>query len=513
MAEDLSNPTMATLLSNMSEKPSTNKWDVVCSYTVSQLNVFLKNRYDAKKLAKHVVADAELEIDAGITVNYRFDIHLAAPKLSFLAGRSGFCELVMPINEGSSVTASVKDGKPGDPQPIPGGKYFLEIVVPLASMNGDTGAIQDDDGIVTFHDGKAEQHHVIMHFKNDNATSFTINKKGEGGIEELKESAMTIALKNYFRTKVKEIDYALLGVNNEVPGAGVLLLTPKSFVFATQGGGDNGVLSLYIQTRESGNEPGSRHPHFQPGVEAISPVPQGSTASIVLSYSLITQSLIRKRWEAIAGAGSKVEFYADQAEPHGISARLSGNVYLIAKAGASGKISYPGSSRKVFNGLSMNLNDDPLTLKIKNGGSRLIWRKENISSTYEVYESGGGEGSGNYIFEVELTISLDKGPIPLKAGNKEITFADFDVRSSDFKIDARDVPNLHSLYLGRDVPEYYKNLPLEIPKVDTQLGGINFFLTTNLIAPGKAVIDIQSDKGVQTPHDFLIVGNVITAKS
>lgn len=58
---------------------------------------------------------------------------------------------------------------------------------------------------------------------------------------------------------------------------------------------------------------------------------------------------------------------------------------------------------------------------------------------------------------------------------------------------------------------FVSNLPT-LPTPDLKMGSLDFFLTTNLLMPGQKVISIDSTVGLRVPHDFYIVGNVVTKK-
>ncbi|RIE03626.1 hypothetical protein [Cohnella faecalis] len=133
-------PELSDLVNLMEGRPSTNGWDVVCSYSVHQLNAFLKSQYEAGKLAREVVLTTERE-DPITEMKYtvRYDIQFASPVLSFIAGRSGFATLTMPINEGSFARIIMADVEKRT-IPIPGGRYSVQAIVPLAARSRGTPA-------------------------------------------------------------------------------------------------------------------------------------------------------------------------------------------------------------------------------------------------------------------------------------------------------------------------------------------------------------------------------------
>ena len=282
---------LSDLVSSMNGKPSTNQWDIVCSYTVAQLNQFLQAQYEVGKLAKEVHLSTEREdplMGTDFTISY--NIQFASPQLGFISGRSGFATLEMPIKDGSSYSVTPKGAdKPTRTVSIPGGKYSVKAVVPLAAIRGDTGEIKEQGNIIEFSDGGSHDNHVIIHFKNEKGTSYEIVPKSDPQDKDTLETYFLPVLSQYFQTEINEIDYALSTVNNSQPPSGLSVFTPKSFAFASMGDGDSGVLSLYIQTSESNNPPGNASPSFQPGDSQVFPIPKSYTGSIVISNKCETE--------------------------------------------------------------------------------------------------------------------------------------------------------------------------------------------------------------------------------
>lgn len=493
-------PKLSDLVNVMNGKSSTNLWDIVCSYTIDQLNDFLKYQYDAGKLAKEVKLSTKRHDDlyeTDFTINY--DIKFGSPVLKFISGRSGFATLTIPINDGSSYSLTPEENtQPTKTKSIPGGQYSVEAVVPLAAISGDTGEIVEPGKVIKFSDGKKEEKHVILHFKNTKGTSYQIVPTPN---KDYKDSLVTYFLPvliNYFQTEVNEIEYALSTVNNQMPTEGLTVFTPKSFVFASMGDGEDGVLSLYIQTAESQNPQGNPSPSFQPGDVAMFPIPSGYAASIILSRSLITKTFLEKQ---LKESGFTVLF---DTTSEGISAKLSkdGSVFADAKDGMH------FLSQETYKGLNISLKDYPLTLEIKEGQLSLSWEGKTTSD-WSHNTQYGGENIDRY-GSVELTISLNKEPIKLALSNDDVTIADVNLSRSNFSIHTKAKPcGLFERGCMEVVPSYYSNdMSLTIPPLKISLHGFDFFRTTNLLAPGQHIIDVDRSIGVKTPHDFLIVGQV-----
>ena len=64
---------------------------------------------------------------------------------------------------------------------------------------------------------------------------------------------------------------------------------------------------------------------------------------------------------------------------------------------------------------------------------------------------------------------------------------------------------------GRDHYWFESVLPT-MPSFEMDMGSLYFFLTTNLLMPGKRVISIDASNagGLRIPHDYYIVGKVVS---
>lgn len=122
------------------------------------------------------------------------------------------------------------------------------------------------------------------------------------------------------------------------------------------------------------------------------------------------------------------------------------------------------------------------------------------------------ERSGSY-GGVHVTIRLQKGPVPLSISTDDVVGAHISVDPSEFTIELKAVGcNIFERMAGcsTSYPSYYSDLrgKLQFPNINLHLPGLDFFNTTNLLSPGQNVIHLDTSKGVQTPHDFMVVGNV-----
>ncbi|WP_437313022.1 hypothetical protein [Sorangium sp. So ce385] len=494
-------PALDSLVNWMKGSQSTDQWDVVCSYSVDQLNRFLGAQYDAGKLAREVRITTQVEDPVtGDPLDIEFDLKFASPTLAFVAGRSGYATLTMRLKDGGSYTINVP-GRPPKVTPIPGDKYSIEATVPLAAIKGDTGTVSPAGNVVTFSDGSNESAHVIVHFKNEKGATFQLVPQATGTDNLPLNIWLMPVLLNYFQTQVSEIDYALTGLNNSKPKDGSIVLTPKAFVFTSSGDATTGVLSLYIQTDREGSLPGNPDPSFKPGGQETVPVPDGYSASIILSYDLLTRSYLKPQLEK---NGFKVSFVTTT---NGIRVQLKSDQSVVADSN-EGHVIF---SNWDYGGLNISLNDFPLTMLLQDSKLQLQWEGRATSEWSEV-TAGMGHTSPRY-GKIDITITLNEPAVALGTlSDSDLTLASITLGASDFtvKTDSHSCSFWERLGgCSESVPEFYeRDMKLRIPSINLALPGLDFFATTNLLSPGQHVIDIATKAGVKTPCDFLIVGKV-----
>ena len=68
--------------------------------------------------------------------------------------------------------------------------------------------------------------------------------------------------------------------------------------------------------------------------------------------------------------------------------------------------------------------------------------------------------------------------------------------------------SVFSNVFGNAHPTWFDSTLPSVPSVNIHMGSLYFFLTTNLLMPGKKVISIDANAGLRIPHDFYIVGTI-----
>ncbi|MEU8571639.1 hypothetical protein AB0C51_25500 [Streptomyces pathocidini] len=492
-------PSLNELVSKMNGRDSTNKWDVVVSYSAEQLNSFLKTAYAGNKLVSKVVLNSRTYIKQ-IKKYYEdtYTINLQAPTIEFLLGQRGMARLVMPIGEGSTYeTKEEGTSGPGEVTKLPAGKYSVVATVPLAVISGDK-KVADQGTVVNFTSNNVSDHQIVLHFQKVDGTTFEITPPPSGDDPDL--DSILPELRKYFQQKVTEVDYVLTGINNRQSTDGNMLLTPKSFTFASTGTEGASCLSLFINVDQSGNSQGNPNPSFQPGDSQISPIPAGHTASIIISNYVMTTTFIKKRLED-AGFTVTVETQAT-----GSLLSLKKNVSVIAR-GDNGRYIFSGYD---YEGLNVNMQDHPLKLSIADGKASAEW---SGSTRSEWYEYTAGSRTGKY-GKVDIQLGMKKGPLAIGVSDDSVAFPEFKFERSDFTLGSSAAGCSFLDRIGgcmEIVPNFYKDkdaMNLQIPSISFALKGLDYFLETNLLEPSKQMIEVDSGVGLSTPRDFLIVGKV-----
>ncbi len=509
MAQTVPVLSLAELVKAMGGSPCTQKWDIVCSYSVEKLNDFLKAQYDAGKLAKIVEINFDTELPFLGKTNIAMHLEFDSPRLLFLQNSPGFGKLIMPINNGTYLITPDDKQFPPKKGSITPEKYRLMATIPIKGLKGDTLIPQ---GQVIVFEEKGETGHIVLHFTNEEGTEYKFDPEPEGESDIYLKTAL-VELVLFFQSKINEFAYALASVNNTPPSAGLSVFTPQSFVFASVGDGDCGALSIYIQTAESGNPQGNPCPSFVPGYQTTSPIPTGYTASIILSYDLITKSFLKPQLEK---CGFNVSFKNVMDEKSSV---IKDGIYagLVLISGTKDLVFQKTHKRYMDCGLwyewsvdGCTMKMEPLDFSIQDGLAKVDWTDHNDRLHWDYTVDDPESPAHNYL-EGKVTIKAEvhKNSI-LKAVGETTVLADMDVSKEDITISLTE-----STEWWTTVPDLYLNnlkFPSSFPTLHVDMHGFDFFRTTNLLAPGKHMIEVDPGAGVSTPRDFLIVGQVVKQK-
>ncbi|CAN9253401.1 unnamed protein product [Alternaria alternata] len=517
-------PSKAALLSAMSGVNSTSNWDVLVSYSVTQLNALLPSLWKKDgKTFTNVTMNFDYET-LGLRMAGNFDI--GAPTLQFITGESSQSQLTMSlqgsirkdtlVTDDDTGAVTVTEGGPKDTTSIPPGLYQIIALVPLASMDGNaldsnSGKAYPSSQRVVFGDLNTKSCKIIFHFKSENS-KYTVQKiPGVGDHKKVDQlmSDFSTAIQNYFlrSDKINSLDYALASVQQTVNHVDEgRVLHPESFIFRTQGSAP-GVLCVYIKTNGSGNDTGFADPHFQPGNQSVLPIPQGHTASIIIRHELFNEKYLFPQLQSQTSSGGLVKengVTKDQSFLNGFKyyLRMAPGALVSNKLQSKG----PWSERQLR--CAYQFDNPPLTLTISNGVGNWFWQFSDYR--YDWSRDNKNE-HGKVYFDVNLNATYPVTSVT----DKDIAFK-VNLTHEDFRL------WVHPYYgnilesMGAGWTNY---LPLELNS-DSQLfmdinalqvsnQDFNFFATQNVFAPGQQIISVDNTEGLGTPHDILLVGHVV----
>lgn len=537
-AANTGGPTLSQLVKSMDGYPSTQEWDVVASYSVSKLNEFLKNHYDNGKLVRNLTIKLPSyeEVYTNTTssegtvliavkdTNETINLLLEAPYLYFnIDSDSPRAFLKIPIKKSSYMSYVFEEINQSpdinhdqltiirvlNTQYLNDTTYTLQFSADLATMKMSTGKVINTKDLVSFEDGSQDSYGITFDFNSVNYNDTFIEPPIAWN---LTDSLVTVLVDELNK---KQIDYVLGGINNK-QSSNPYSLTPKSFIMSTYGSGTDSVLSLFIQTAESGNHQGTSNPkEFTPGgLSSTLPLPQGYSASLILSYELITDYYLKNQ---IAPNGSGITMNFTTSTQPGIQAYITSNQSLFlpeerhsVQAVIIGQKT-PVILHYLINPISFYMNNiNPLSLTINNQKAQLSWSDSKkvewdrvpsrTSST--VLESG----HFNVIASLNKTVPFQ--PIT----NQSINVLDYQSNISDFSItnDRKECKGIDKIF-GVCTYSPPENMVLSNPSnINLDLTSLNFFATTNLFFPQGQLINFNSTVGVKTPKDFLMVGDIVS---
>ncbi|KAM0425737.1 hypothetical protein ACHAPT_008985 [Fusarium lateritium] len=511
-------------------------WDVVATYCTSQINSLLEKRYEEQKsdiLHKLVMTLSIKETFQKEPVKAHYDLHIGPPVLEFdhKGTAQPLCFIKMRVIKGT-----VKKNN-GNPRKVQEGWIIRLGQIPLASAKGTVsyGKIQGNPTLVpattpvTFDPRKEETQHVLLAFElNKDLTVEAFPENPDPNNEE--ELALTsLAFQKAFRehfTKPTDqgppsLSYSIASVNNK-PDSRAPELRPEKFQFATYSPGDNNsdpsLLSIFLEV-EGGPKTGLTKKLQERWTSQwvdndIAPVPEGFSATLMLSSALFNTVILKKGFPP-----SSWTVEDDSPKDEAIN-RIKCNNNGTFKIPEQ-NYDYGWTSIFHIGKADISLANFPLELSIRQDnefetpniyGFWNITHTLDWNATYKLFKWGPriSGGSGKIKGQWHLCHEVDYSK-PRKL-NTEMTLTD-EAFNLEFKLNARDVfrfdqPEGNAIDWGA----WHKgmvNLWHQAPDVSISSCGIGFLRTTNLLLPGKHVIDIDENIGIRAPKDIIFFGDVI----
>jgi hypothetical protein len=495
---------LSKIIEAMKGQRSTNGWDVVCCYSQEKINQIFKQRHQKGDIISNVKFSGEVDLPFVGKVAFESELKLRAPEITFSTEMGNKCKLTMDI-EGGYVLLRNKENKE-QRENIPADTIRVVCIAPIAAASGDWNEIHDGKTPIIFKSESESTHHIFLHFKNTELTTFTVEpiEGRESEASKLKicqpglSDDFTKLLKAFFKSDVSDISYELAAIKG-TKVYGIIPITPISFIFAqsTAIGNSPASLNLYIRTEESGNLPGDITPSFQPGGKVIAPVAEGYTASLIISGAFMEKMLLKgfKNYNPSVyshdGNGLKLALHVDKI------------------------IDYPGYCRDVnhnFEGIKINMCNSLMYFSIKtrdtNTTCDLEFKSDRVNGYYYNWDqvrdmAVGGDGYIHVSFEIHQSKDL-------RFDEHKLISISAAVESNAVKVDA-DIELKHGGWKISQEPivEGIKQKVLETASsIGFKMDSINTFVVSNFLFSDSSRFEFNAGDKYYMPFDFIAFGNI-----
>ncbi|MDF2966059.1 MAG: hypothetical protein K0Q51_1447 [Rickettsiaceae bacterium] len=512
---NLKQPTYDELINTMSSDilSSTNKWDVLCSYKLAALNQVLHREHQKTTLSQ-IVNFSSQETDPITDEPYtqNFYIKFGAPDFSFIEGVSNACVLKFPIEKDSYSQITLKDGTVLPQKNLPLG-YTLISTVQLTSIKGNDNNHVEAGKVVEF--GDKDHASIALHFDIKEAgSSFKI----EPAPANPAEGTLLTSLKNAFALQTEVVNYNIIKLTSDSIKDKVVL-TPKSFVFTSQAlEANDGILNVWVQTKESGHDQGDPHPYFKPHNTEMLPIPQNHSSSIIFSKQLIEKLYIEPAFHYPINF---VNLDINNQPINGITAKLSPSNYTHSFNYDNHDSWGNGTS---FNCTEMviDYNKNPQFLNFFKDQINFSW-KWTQDFIFESYSHNYTPGSGNHSSDTssgggvrvkaELNKSFGLKDVSSLADDAFTLNINIGVDNTEFTTENIGAPYKFGDWWPRNEVNTGLNDSIKQsvndaqPRVQINLGSLNYFAEANVFFT-EQVFKADTTTGINIPGDLVVVGNL-----
>ena len=297
---------------------------------------------------------------------------------------------------------------------------------------------------------------------------------------------------------VNAITYSL-AVVDQATSADTEYLTPQSMAFSVYASTDDnvGCLSVYIRAKDSGNSDGNTKRAFRLpnlGGENSYPIPENYDASIIIRHENFSKFLDKAIHNTKQSDGKDFASVTQIPATTGFSYKIVLNDELVKQI--SDPITSPWDIQ--VGSIRWSLADSPLTLTTSSMGVA-TWKMSFPEKRIPWSSTLNPERAGSVYFSVDVSKN-----VKLTDTDQSKIYAKIEITSSDYQ--------KHITQSGSSAPSSILS-PLSQWSLPAFSGGfrLDFFATTNVFAPDRQIIDIDTTQGVMTPYDVLLVGHIIGA--
>ncbi|PKY03297.1 hypothetical protein P168DRAFT_305598 [Aspergillus campestris IBT 28561] len=514
------------LVEQMKGRQTINGYDVLVSYSQEKINQLLQARSES---LTSILGLGPLDVDGKITgvgpVHLSVSMKLDHPRLQFV-DEYGNITLAFRILSGSITN---KDTKNTD--------YLTDDLVLSfnTTLVNVTGTVEGDfanpgaktapvnEPVILNPDQKNVSQGVCVTFEKS-----SLDITSTTGQDRLDLAVVKSGLQKYFKEHA-ELKYYVAGVSNQYqPESGSHLLRPHAFSFATiKGNTEAETSALCMRIHVAQGTGGSDDSAWTPfGADGLLPMPRGSDCSMIIKSDVFVDQLIlpslRNGFGALenktkpgegglACIGNMTAGFVEVPAVDNGDGKVDGGLgyYKVQLAGFHFSPGVPKTTITLGGDINATSNE----IQFTSSTQEVSW-KDEIGT-----EKGSVKGSGT----VDLQFSWGaKGSWKDKSNSDHPNMLGFDwVGDGNWNIHLPKVDErswLERAWKGRgSVPAEYKNLQVPSPNVNLEVKTLDYFLTTNLLYPGKHIFKADNpssdstDKGLAFPHDLILTGQILTS--
>ncbi|KAL2063763.1 hypothetical protein VTL71DRAFT_5568 [Oculimacula yallundae] len=523
------------LVEQMKGKNTLNGWDVLVSYNEKQINDLLKVRTETVGTLSKMAFQTEEEMLGKVD----WAVELSNPKLSFI-GTQGRVRLLFDLAAlGTPESGKAWSCKPG---------FAVKMETDLMNVRGslsDTSKPASAEFVAAPDASQtAVRSNSVVQMTVPHGVCLDFDKALDVQVVSTKEPAeavpfMAVLLNQRLREEIAKegYKYYVAGLNNMyTPAAGATtVLTPKTFCFTTMAGNEStqtpGTLSMWIglEGGEAGQRPsGQTSMTFHPADNDVSPIPRDSSASVIFSHGVMARYIV----SSLKAKGVYTDFsVTSNIHDVGIQIKCRCNKKItkdFSQYTVVAKYEFPaGFLQEFYSNVNFDMKDDDtifqfgkkdgwshVDVSYMSGEQKLRWYRQHFQlagvsppESKELRLKFGHGGTGSW--------SDDRTPATKTPNLLKLAF------KLDDKFHTKDPKVTEKVFFwdvdDAEAPQHYKNIEIGMPKIDFDMGGLDYFLTTNLLLPGAHlfIADDPTGKkgpnfGLFMPRDVILTGEVAT---
>ncbi|KAB8277167.1 hypothetical protein BDV30DRAFT_234968 [Aspergillus minisclerotigenes] len=376
------------------------------------------------------------------------------------------------------------------------------------SENGPTGEgvkTASANELVIFNPGEKDvSQNVCITFEKASADFIATTEESKKRVAGL--AFLVGAVKEYFQQHA-ELKYFVAGVSNKYDReSGSDFLQPRSFRFNTLKGktkNDESALCMWISVKEGTNRPESYTQGFEGTfyADGLIPIPRGRTCSLIMHNDLLVKQFI------LPNLSKGFKGFKDDTSGKGglnLSATMIAGDIDIKEMKKKESLSDPETTISFGDGIISKSNKISYTNK-----QQVKWKIDTVTGRIPGHE----HGTTNLEFKWTATGSWKDKKTP---GHPNLLGFDW-AGDKNWTI-TKSAEDVHwwEAFGGASskIPEPLQNLQVPSPNTKLEMNTLDYFLTTNLLYPGKHIFNADdpssgsTDKGLAFPHDLILTGEI-----